>query len=1055
MNFKCLTTAALLISSLGLAAQESPKWLRKSSISPDGKTVAFAYQGDIYTVPAEGGQARQITAGPAYDSDPLWAPDGRTIVFTSDREDSKDIWKIPSEGGTASRLTDYQGAETPLTVTPDGKVIFTANIQADTKSSLFPGDAQTYSVSIDGGRISSLVPFTLSNASVNTSGALLYEDYKGYEDPMRKHHTSSVTRDIWLRSGETFTKVSDFIGEDRNPVFAPDGDTFYYLSEREGSFNIFRSSISNPASVEAVSNFKTHPVRYLSIAGDGTLLCSWNGELYTFRNGESRKLEISIIKDKLDRDLIHRSILSGITSMSPAASGKEIAVVAHGDVYVCAVDFSSTRRITNTPSQERGVSFAPDGRTIYYAAERDGHWGIWSSTLTKKEDKLFSLSYDFKEELFTKEGETCFQPDVSPDGKWVAFLRNRTELVIRSTSSKEEKSLLKDINYSYSDGDLGFEWSPDSRYLLTDYMDRGGWNNSDIAIVDVPDGKIVNLTESGYSCGAFRWALDGKAMTWSSDRNGYRSHGSWGAETDIYATFFDAGAYSEFKRSENEDKIQKALKADDKKKEEKKDSSAKVSKLKLDLEHIEDRTVRLTPNSGLIGSHILSPDGTKLYYCVRLEKGMDLCCRELKSGNIKVVSKGMRGYFVADRSGKNVYLVEQGGVSRMDLASGKKTSISFSGDFDYKAAEERSYIFEHCWKQVQEKFYDPSLHGVDWQLMHDNYAAFLPYINNNEDFKELLSEMLGELNGSHTGARYYARYPRNTGRLGVIFDMNYSGKGLRIAEILPGSVLADEIPELKTGDLILSVNGRELGENAVWYEALDRLAGKRIELTVKASGKKKDAVVYAAYSDYDQLYRRWVRHNEELVQKLSGGKVGYVHVQGMNSDSFREVYSKALGKWRGCEALIVDTRHNGGGWLHDDLATFLSGKAYIDFCPRGQYISTEPYSKWNKPSCVLVCEDNYSDASGFPYVYKTLGIGKLIGTPVPGTMTAVWWETQIDNSLVFGIPQVTSMGRAEGRPLENLPVEPDILVYNDPASVIRGEDKQLEAAVREMLSEIE
>ena len=218
--------------------------------------------------------------------------------------------------------------------------------------------------------------------------------------------------------------------------------------------------------------------------------------------------------------------------------------------------------------------------------------------------------------------------------------------------------------------------------------------------------------------------------------------------------------------------------------------------------------------------------------------------------------------------------------------------------------------------------------------------------------------------------------------------------------------------------------------------------------------KRQDIYVEPSYTDHLEMYRRWVRHNEELVEKLSGGRVGYVHVQGMDSDSFREVYSKLLGKYRSAEAVIVDTRHNGGGWLHDDLATLLSGKAYIKYQPRGQYICTDPYSKWTKPSCVLIGEDNYSDASGFPYVYKTLGIGKLIGAPVPGTMTAVWWENQIDPTLIFGIPQVGTIGIKEGRYLENLQVEPDIEVYNDPASTLKGEDRQLEAAVAEMLKEI-
>ena len=225
---------------------------------------------------------------------------------------------------------------------------------------------------------------------------------------------------------------------------------------------------------------------------------------------------------------------------------------------------------------------------------------------------------------------------------------------------------------------------------------------------------------------------------------------------------------------------------------------------------------------------------------------------------------------------------------------------------------------------------------------------------------------------------------------------------------------------------------------------------------MKKGGKTVDIVLTpgGAADEAELLYKRWVRSREALVEKVSGGRVGYVHVEGMNSASFREVYSKLLGRYRTCDAVVVDIRHNGGGWLHDDLATLLSGKPYVRFQPRGQYIGTEPFNKWTKPSCVLMCEDCYSDASGFPYAYRTLGIGKLIGTPVPGTMTAVWWERQIDATLVFGIPQVGSWGIKEGRYLENMQLEPDVLVANDPAALVRGEDPQLVAAVEEMLKAV-
>ena len=226
-------------------------------------------------------------------------------------------------------------------------------------------------------------------------------------------------------------------------------------------------------------------------------------------------------------------------------------------------------------------------------------------------------------------------------------------------------------------------------------------------------------------------------------------------------------------------------------------------------------------------------------------------------------------------------------------------------------------------------------------------------------------------------------------------------------------------------------------------------------LALISCGKKKELFITPTATDAPLLYKRWVRQREEMVEKLSGGKVGYVHIEGMNSPSYRELYSKALGKYRNCEALIVDTRHNGGGWLHDDLVTFLGGREYHLFMPRGRYMGHEPFNKWTKPSCVLMGEDNYSDASGFPHAYKTLGIGKLIGAPVPGTMTAVWWENQVNGLIVFGIPQVGNWSPKDNSYLENFQIEPDILIYNDPASTISGKDPQLEAAVSEMLKEIQ
>ena len=251
------------------------------------------------------------------------------------------------------------------------------------------------------------------------------------------------------------------------------------------------------------------------------------------------KVAITVYTDETESALRKMNVSGPASSMAVSPDGKEIAIILRGDVFVTSTEYNTTRRITNTPSRERNLSFSKDGRTLYYSAERNGHWGVWESHLTDKKEKNFTYATKIEEKLFSDPAQTCFQPKVSPDGKMVAFLRNRTELVVKPTDGGDTKSLIKGVNYSYSDGDLDFEWSPDSRYILSTYQADGGWNNSDIALVEVKSGEITNLTRSGYTDYGFKWTLKGHAMTWMSDKNGYRSHGSWGSDDDIYIMFFD------------------------------------------------------------------------------------------------------------------------------------------------------------------------------------------------------------------------------------------------------------------------------------------------------------------------------------------------------------------------------------------------------------------------------------------------------------------------------------------------------------------------------------
>lgn len=1065
---------ATLLGAYGLAAQaqDNPLWMRHPAISPDGKTIAFSYQGDIFTVPSSGGTAKQITSNAAFDSYPVWSPDGNHIAFASNREGSIDVWVMDANGGIPKRVTTNSGSEYPLRWKDNSTIMFKASIMPTAKSIIFAGSyPQVYTVGMDGGRPKLFSDITMDALDINASGDVLYIDRKGYEDEWRKHHRSPITRDVWLKSGDSFRKLTTFDGEDRDPVWSADGKSFYYLSEQSGTLNVYHRTLDGKET--QITNHEKNPVRFLSAATDGTLCYGYDGEIYTVRKGgQPQKTAIRIAADTEGKELIRQIRNSGAYNIKLSPNGKEIGFVMHGDVYVTSIEYRTTKQITNTPEQERYIDFSPDGRTIIYDSERNGVWQIYATTMKNKDEKQFAYATELVEERLTQSDQTSFQPKFSPDGKQIAFWENRGTLRVMDAKGKNVKTAMDGkFVYSYSDGDIDFTWSPDSKWLLSSYIGVGGWNNSDIALVNASgNGEIHNLTESGYNESNAKWVLDGKAMLFCSDRAGYRSHGSWGAEYDAYLMFFDLEAYERYRMNKEERALAKEnMTEKEKKKEEKKEEKEKkemekpeakeMEPLKFDLENCRDRIVRLTVTPSFLGDILLDKDGENIYYNVAFEKGMDLWHRDLMTGNTELLIKNVgNGEMMFDKSYKEIYLAADGGIKKVTPQSKAVKNIEFEAQFNYQPYKERAYMFDHVWRQVKDKFYDKNIHGVDWEGYRKTYERFLPYINNNHDFQEMLSEMLGELNASHTGARYSGSWASlQTASLGLFFDEDYTGDGLKIAEVIKGSEIACKQTDVKSGCIIEKIDGTEIKAGMDYFPLLDGKIGKPVRLTIRPkSGRSFDVTTKGMSMNAvdDLLYKRWVDRNRQLVDSLSGGRLAYVHVRAMNSESFRTIYRELLSdKNRNREAVIVDDRHNGGGWLHDDLCTLLNGKEYQNFMPRGNYIGRDPFNKWTKPSCVLICEDDYSNGHGFPMVYKTLGIGKLIGTPVAGTMTAVWWETMIDNTMVFGIPQVGCM-TLDGKYAENTQLNPDITVYNTPEDFLNGNDRQLKAAIEEMMKQI-
>ena len=1079
-----ITPLLFLLLTCSSFADDRPLWMRYPAISPDGNTIAFSYQGDLYTVPATGGEARLLTLHEAYDFSPVWSPDGKSIAFASARYGGFDIFVIPATGGKAKRLTTNSGGDIPWSYTPDGKyILFYARIQDDPLNAQFPTGAfpELYKVSIDGGRPERVLTTPALGATYSDDGKyILYYDIKGFENGWRKHHISSVTRDIWLYDTETgkHKKLTSFEGEDRNPVYSPDGNTVFYLSERQGSFNVWTMPLSGDSEAIQLSSFENHPLRFLSISDNGDLCFGYNGELYTGdEDGNFQRVEVIITGDERNNPVTFMKENKGATEIAVSADGKEIALIIRGEIFVTATDFNTTRRITNTPQQERSVSFSPDGRSLLYASERDSSWNIYQTKIVNDDEPYFSNATLLKESIVIATEKEEFQPRYSPNGKEVAFLEERETLKVLNLDTKKTLTILpKQYNYSYSDGDQHYDWSPDGKWFLVTYSENSAMHN-DVALVDA-GGKqeIVNLTNSGYSDGGSLWMMDGKMMIWWSDRAGFRSHGSWGAEGDVYGMFFSQEAFDKFRLSKEERELLEKKEKEDKESEgeEKKDEKKKgkdkdkdekdIEPIEIDLNNIEDRKLRLTIHSSFISDAVITPDGKKMYYTSRGENGYDLWVQDFveKETKLLVPLKSKRGIdLFMDKKGETLIVFTSDAIMKIGVSDKKQTPVTYMAEFYLNKPVEREYMFEHVWRQVQKKFYDPDLHGVDWDFYKSEYIRFLPYINNNYDFANMLSEMLGELNASHTGSGYYFKDPHAdaTACLGLFYDFNAGGDGLIVAEILKKGPFDNAKNKLKAGMVIEKIDGVEIKEGEDYFPLLNHKVGKPVLVSIydPASSERWDETIkpISRGQEYELFYKRWIENRRKETDSLSEGRIGYVHVRGMNSSSFRKVYSEVLGRNYQKEAIIVDTRFNGGGWLHDDLATFLNGEKYASFWPRGhENYGGEPLNKWYKPSVVLIGEGNYSDAHGFPFAYRAMGVGKTIGMPIPGTMTAVWWEGLQDNSLHFGIPQI-GMKDMDGDYLENKQFEPDVKVVQDYDVVITGRDQQLEKAVEVLLIELD
>lgn len=745
--------------------------------------------------------------------------------------------------------------------------------------------------------------------------------------------------------------------------------------------------------------------------------------------------------------------------------------------YSSLPPYNTTKQITHTPAREAGLTFSPDNRTLAYASERNGNWELYMAKIARKEEANFPNATAIEEEVLLPSDKTeRTYPQFSPDGKELAFIEDRNRLMVLNLETKKVRQVTDGSTWFSTGGGFDYSWSPDGKWFTLEFIGNRHDPYSDIGMVSAQGGKIINLTNSGYTSGSPRWVLDGNAILFITERYGMRAHASWGSLNDVMLVFMNQDAYDKFRLSKEDYELQKELekeqkdttetKKNDKKKGDNKEKSEekkeeKVKDIVVELNNIEDRIVRLTPNSSDLGSAIITKDGETLYYLSAFEGGYDLWKMNLRKKDTKLLHKMDAGWanMEMDKDGKNLFLLGSNTMQKMGTDSESLKPISYQAHVKMDLAAERDYMFNHVYKQEQKRFYNLNMHGIDWDAMTKAYRKFLPHIDNNYDFAELLSEYLGELNVSHTGGRFRPQLKGDaTATLGLLYDWNHNGKGLLISEVVEKGPFDHARSKVKAGNIIEKIDGQEITPESDYSVLLNGKARKKTLVTLYNPQTKErwEEVVVPVSNGVmsDLLYARWVKQRAADVDKWSNGRLGYVHIESMGDDSFRSVYSDILGKYNNREGIVIDTRFNGGGRLHEDIEILFSGKKYFTQVVRGREACDMPSRRWNKPSIMVQCEANYSNAHGTPWVYSHQKIGKLVGMPVPGTMTSVSWETLQDPTLVFGIP-VIGYRLPDGSYLENSQLEPDIKVANSPETVVKGEDTQLKAAVDELLKEID
>ena len=1102
-----IVTLFVVVFCVSRTALAGVQLAEQPNLSPDGKTLLFVRDGDVWQMPTRGGDANRITTHAAQDSQPIYSPTGKQIAFVSNRTGSDQIYVMPATGGEPKQLTFHSEGYSLQDWYPDGKsLLVLASRDHHWKSS-----ARFFRISSKK-RSPEEILFNGYGAEgkISPDGKTLLFVREG-ERWWRKGYLGARSAQIWtfgLESGK-FRKVVDTAADDRSPVWNSDSKSFFYCSSHDaknGARNLWQCDLST-GKTSQLTDFADDLVATPTITADGELVVfSKLFDLYLWQSDgvkDAAKINIKI-RTADERADTYRRILTSASEAAFTEDGLEIAFIAGGDLWVMETELKEPVRITETAEFESDPIFSEDDNAIFFVGWNDGQPDIWK--VEREDPSLYWWqSEDFKLTQVTDDADKESDLQLSPNGQDLLFIHGRGDLRVYHLETEMAETLVDSFTAP------AFDLSPDGKWIV--YARTDDNFNSDIWIAPV-DQKIEAINISRHPDDEYgpKWSPDGSKIAFYGRRSD--------DEIDVYYVYLtrkendidsrdrrvkktmevlkksrgtssssakptesvkkSAAKPAQDAKLDSEADKEKKPKADAKKnsntEEKNKSESAKENKpelpeVQIDFDQIHRRLERLS--NGNSSERVLgwSPDGSKLIFNgkVKNESGTWYVSfpDELTPKKITSNSGSIKGWLKSpDRM---LWLVN--GVPAVQPLSGSGKSYSFSAYQELSRSERFRAGFDAAWRVMRDAWYDENYGNHDWDEIRNKYKDAAFGARDMSEFGRVVTLMLGELNGSHLGfyptsdlgsrSSSSGQWTISTDHLGVRFDDKYDGPGLKIKDVIQGGPAADTGSLLTEGEIILTIDGMKVEGGMDLTSALNGRSSRDIELTVKTTGKKgSERIVVIRPTSYSRirslLYDKWQDDNRLRVARKDK-EIGYLHIQGMNWSSFLEFERELFDVGYGKEGLIIDVRDNGGGSTTDHLLTALTQPEHAITVPRGggpgYPQSRRVYATWSKPIVVLCNQNSYSNAEIFSHAIKNLGRGRLVGVPTAGGVISTGSASVMDVGRIR-VPFRGWYVKSTGEDMELNGARPNFTVWPKPTEIPNGKDRQLMKAVSVLQEDI-